>query len=426
MTRYGRTTLALLGAALLVPAMGQAQQETPQTRDAGRSIGLAAISQTPERRRPHFEQAIAKVREGLQRTPDNAKLYLLLGQAQAGLGEYAAADSAFTRALQMHPPYAEEIEIERRSAWNELFNQGVEYMGAEQLDQAIEAFEMANRMHSGMPEAFLNLGSLYIHQNRFDDAIRVYEGVLSAVNGPMAAELDEELRAAWSAYGELARINTALVLGGQGVGHFQDENYRGAADAFKRAAEANPYGRDYRFNYAQALYAQSRRLTEERTDETPAERRAEIERELRTLLDELQAAVERVAAIDPLNDQLNLLMVEAHRGRASMVPEAERGEWQQRTLAALQRQEALRLTVDNLQVTAQGGTAQITGELRNVSAEAGTPITLRVTLLSINGATIGTETITINAPEPEATTTFEASVATEGGELAGWKYEVVS
>jgi tetratricopeptide (TPR) repeat protein len=424
MTRFGKTTFALLAAALLVPAAVEAQQDTPQTRDANRALALAMTRQTAEARRPYYEQALAKVREGLERTPDNAQLYLLLGQAQAGLRNFAAADSAFRRAVEMHPAYAEEVLGEREGAWIELFQEGLEQMGAQQFDAALRTLELANQIYDERPEAYMNLASLYIHANRLDDAAHAYRRVAETVDGPLYASLDEEQQAAWKSYRQMSLINSAQILGGQGVEHFQEQRFTDAAAAFRRATEVNPHGRDYWFNLAQSLYARSSQLTQELEGATP-ERTAEIRRELNTIYGELVVASERFGAFDPVNENLNLLIAQAHRGRAQLTEGAERDQWQQRTLAAFQKHEELQFTLDNIQVVKnEDDEAVITGELTNLKAAVGSPIQLRITLLGIDGSPLGTQLITINAPDAEATAQFRTASSIEG-EIAGWKYEIV-
>jgi tetratricopeptide (TPR) repeat protein len=425
MIRFGKSTFALLAAALLLPVAAEAQQDTPQTRDANRALALAMTRQTPEARRPYYEEALAKALEGLQRTPDNAQVYLILGQAHAGLQNYEAADSAFRRAVEMHPAYQEEVNTERESTWIDLFQEGIEHMSAQRYDEAIRSLELANMIYDVRPEAYMNLASLYVHAGRPDDAAQAYVRVAETVDGPAFASLDEEQQTAWSSYKETARISSAQILGNQGVDAFQEERFSEAAGAFRRATEVNPHGRDYWFNLAQSLYARSSQLTAEIEDATP-ERTAEITAELNTVYEELATAAERFGEFDPVNENLALLLAQANRGRSLLAADTERDQWQQRTLAALQRHEDLQFTVDNIQVaTNEEDQAVVTGELTNLKLAAGAPIQLRITLLSIDGVTVGSQTVTINAPEAEQTAQFRATTQVEGGEIAGWKYEIV-
>jgi tetratricopeptide (TPR) repeat protein len=426
MNRYGRMPLALVVAAMLLPASVEAQQDTRETRDAQQHIGLAMIQQSPERRRSEFEKALEKVRQGLQRTPQNAQLFLQLGQAQAGLGNYLAADSAFVQALQMHAAYADQIEGERRSMWAELFQRGSEQLQEGDEGEAIRTFELANRMHGGMPESSLYLGQLYTSAGDWDRAIAAWNAVVTAAEGPIFAELDAELQEYWSSYKRLAQINVAVAHSGPGVGAFQEQRFADAARAFRAAAEANPYGRDYWFNLSQALFARSAQLRDELEAGASPERTAEINRELATLYTDLEQATERLRGLDPLNDQVNPLFVEAFRGQAFLAGEGDRERWQQRTLEVLRRQEALQFLVDDVTVQPIGDDQyQVRGTLRNVALAAGAPARIRVSLVGIDGTVLGSQVITVSAPDGDQPVEFEATVEAQG-EIAGYRYEPVS
>ena len=115
MIRLNRRTLAL-AALLALPAAAVAQKappDTKETKDAEKFIGLAMMRANPEQKRPLYEQAIKPLQQGIVKTPDNAKVWFMAGQVYVGLGQFLSADSAFRKAVQLFPGYAEDVEGER-------------------------------------------------------------------------------------------------------------------------------------------------------------------------------------------------------------------------------------------------------------------------------------------------------------------------
>ena len=83
------------------------------------------------------------------------------------------------------------------------------------------------------------------------------------VTGPMLQQVNEETKAQWASYAEMAKMNIAQLSGQAGIEAFQAENYVEAAAMFKAAAEENPHSRDFRYNYVQALFANVQMLEEQ-------------------------------------------------------------------------------------------------------------------------------------------------------------------
>jgi tetratricopeptide (TPR) repeat protein len=423
MIRSGRALIFLLSAALLVPTLASAQQETRQTRDAERQLGLALLRPVDERAQ-FYERAMVHIRDALQRDPDSARVHYLHGQALAGLGRYQEADAAFRQALEMHPGYADEIEIDREQAWAVAFEQGLEYMGTGEYDRAITAMEGAALMYE-RPESFMNLANLYINAERFDDAERALRRALDGLEGPLADRIDPEQTADWGRFAELTRINLAQVLGMRGVGEFQAGRYIAAAEAFSAAVEVNPYGRDYWFNLAQSLYARTNELVDA-IESTDAASRVDIYENLQQKYTEMDAAVERLLAFDPANENAYLLRAIATRGMADLAENEERTALQRRTLEALTRHSELPILIDGVTLRvddADENRIVVQGTVATHQVEPGAPVRVRVTLVDITGAAIGESEVTLTAPPEEQAAQFEAAVNVNG-EVAGWRYVI--
>src|SRR5690606_14663356 len=97
--------------ALLAPSMASAQKKpgtNMHTRSAEVYLESARKEQVVADKAKFYQQALDVTLEGVQKEPDNARIWLRMGEAQAGLGRLAAADSAFDRAEELYPPYTEE------------------------------------------------------------------------------------------------------------------------------------------------------------------------------------------------------------------------------------------------------------------------------------------------------------------------------
>ena len=106
-----------------------------------------------------WDVALQQAQQGIAADSANPQHYYLAGQAYAGLGNYAAADSMYDIAQRRYPAYEPEIEPLREAAWAEAFNKGVNAYTAGNTDEAVKDWEQANLIFSGRPEAYQNLAA---------------------------------------------------------------------------------------------------------------------------------------------------------------------------------------------------------------------------------------------------------------------------
>src|SRR5690606_34277582 len=111
----------------------------------------------------------------------NPQHYFLLGQAQAGLGNFDAANEAWETAERIYPAYELEIEPAREAAWAEAFNEGVNAYNSSNLEEATAAWERANSIFALRPEAFQNLAAVHTQAGDYDQAIEAYRSALAAI-----------------------------------------------------------------------------------------------------------------------------------------------------------------------------------------------------------------------------------------------------
>jgi tetratricopeptide (TPR) repeat protein len=420
MFRFGRLNLAL---ALLVvlPTMASAQRDTRYTREATKFIGLAMTRQDDAQRVEMYREAMTHLREGMERDADNAKVWLLAGTVLATLGEMQEADQAFARAVQMHPEYAEEIAAEREAAWVQAFNEGLGLMDEQRYDDAILKMESAQVIYNQRPEALMNLGALYANTGDMPAARRSFEKAIEASKGPLFSELDEETRDMWLRYRDMAAVNIAQIIAAEGVESFSAENFVQAEEQFRRATEINPHARDYWFNYLQGVWAQVNQY-EDAIEEDNADA-AEARRNLPALYDRALEIVEKTRAFDPTSEVLFRVEAQAKRMKGELAGTAEAG--QQAAYAALERMDALPVTLDNILVYSDGAGIVIEGLIKNRKAAAGAPVQIRFTLLGVDGGEIGTETLSVNAPDVDTQAEFAGRAELPDAELAGWRYVMV-
>jgi tetratricopeptide (TPR) repeat protein len=422
MIRFGRLNMAL-ALLLVLPAVASAQRDTRYTREANKFIGLAMTRSDAAQRADYYKQALTHLREGMERDADNAQVWLLAGTVLAALGELQEADRAFTKAVQMHPEYAEEIAGEREAAWIEAFNAGIELMDQQRYDEAIQAMEGAQLIYNQRPEGLMNLGALYASKGESEKAMRAFQDAIEVSQGPLFEQLDDEQKESWLRFRQMARLNVAQMTAAMGVDAFQAEDFEAAEEAFRKATEMNPHARDYWFNYVQAIWAQTSPL--EDALEAGGAAAEDARQKLPALYDRVEKAVQRTREADPNGEILYLIEARANRVRADMAAdEAAKDASHRAALRVLQAHDNLTVTIDNLQVFGDAEGVSIEGELKNRKAAAGAPIRIQFTFLALDGSTLGQETITVNAPAADETVEFRGRAAVDG-ELAGWKYTVV-
>jgi tetratricopeptide (TPR) repeat protein len=443
MIRLNGRTLTLV-ALLALPTAAVAQKappDTKQTKDAEKFIGLAMMRPNPEQKRPFYEQALKPLQEGIAKTPDNAKVWFMAGQVYVGLGQFLSADSAFKKAVQLYPGYAEDVEGEREVAWVEAFNAGLAEMDKKNNDEAIKQLELAELMYPHRPEAKMNLGALYAGKNETDKAVKIFEAAIASTNGPLKEKLKPEDAANWKRYADMASLNIAQILGSAGVEQFQAEKWDEAIASFTRAMQINPHSRDYIFNLAQSYYAKAGKSEDERAallaqaeELTKAKKTAEAKAKTDeaqkfapTLLPLYSQIIElgtRTLQMDPANESLYMLIARSQKLTGDMSDPAQKSDWQNKALATFTKRDELVFEVAEVSVGTNESEATVRGTVKNRKAAPGSPLKIKVTLLGINGSPVGQQEITVAAPAAEQTADFENKVAVTG-EVAGWKYEVV-
>lgn len=398
-----------------------------------------------------YQQALDAARGAVTTDSTNARLYVIIGDAQAGLNNFTAADSAFDRAVALYPTYESEVLPRREQAWGAAFNEGVTAYNANNIDGAIQAWERANQVFTLRPEAYQNLAALYTQRGDYDRAITAYQGGIAALRAPAGgrtftaeettaraetlAEMEQnlgEILLFTERFADAERLyrqrlttdSTNFTLQTQlaqaiarqagreaeaqqiynrllatpnltvenyhdiGVALFLAKDYPRAIEALGRVAAARQFSRDAVFNHANALYAASQ-------------------------WQPLLAPAERLVQLDPLHQDSYYILARAQR-------EARQNT---QALATLQRAENLPIHLTGLELSPGNGRVTVRGTVNGNVAPAGSPVNIRFTFFDANGQQLGTQTATVNAPAKDATAALSVVFETTAT-VAGYSYQL--
>jgi tetratricopeptide (TPR) repeat protein len=439
------------GGQVLEP--GIRPRDNSYTRAADLALTQAQSTTDEEVIQERYTQALQAALDGIEADPENPKSYLQAGQADIGLNDFVGADSMLTRAEEIHPPYILETEAWREQGWVNAYNEAVVPMNNGDLERAAELFKQAADLYGGRPEALLQLGAVYSQLDRTDEAVDAFREAMSILEDTQEEQMADTANAPiWEQHWEIAtnglgqtlsyagRNQEAADLYGQlleedpgnttlmgalannlselgmadsvqalydkllsdpnlserdfynaGVGLYQIENYDLAAQAFRRAAEMNPFNRDARLNLAQTL--------------SIAEK-----------FDELIPAARDLLSVDPRNAFGWILLTRA-------LSETGQTEAANETFNEYQ---AIGYEIENISVQPDpDGGATLTGSLKNTGLEPGTTVALRFHLGGLDGTEIGTVEIQVQAPAVDQSQLFRGEFSSPEA-VSGYTYEVIS
>jgi tetratricopeptide (TPR) repeat protein len=252
------------------------------------------------------------------------------------------------------------------------------------------------------PEALMNQARVSADRGDLDRAISTYERALEIVTGPRRARLDGATAVQWRAFEPLARLNLGLLIAAKGIDQFQADNLEGAIASFRASLQWNAYSRDVLNNLTQALYIRASRLKEQgRSPE-----------ELAPLYRDILVEAARVRQLDPANANLLLLMGYTHRSLGEELPATE----------LFVENAGMRFEVHDIRMAIGSADTLVSGVLKNLKLAEGDSVTLRITLVALDGTATGTTDVQVTAPAAGQGTSFGATINTTK-DVAGWRYE---
>jgi tetratricopeptide (TPR) repeat protein len=480
-----RWSTVLVAAALVVPSVAQAQRPSNNmhTRSADTYLAQAAREEVLADKRVALEKALEAAVAGTKADANNPRVWFLAGRAYAELKDFAGADSMFDRAEQLYPQYAEEIDPIRLNAWIDAYNAGVTALQSNDLATATSSLELADRMYRKRPEALVTLGSLYAETGDTDKAVATFRAALEVLRGPTRATLPADQAQTWAedeltvamrlaniyveqekftdaeqVYRDLlsvqpdntaARANLAVTMARAGkteeaaamyrellsaadvsettlfnigIGLYRAQDYAQSAAAFRRGLELNPVSHDVLYNFGQALFSHAGELEAER-ESAAAARKAELATELQRVNEEMRTTSEKLHALDPTNRNVLMMLAQSQRTLAELTTGADSDRWRQQALATLEKHKALPFEVADLTIVPGEAQTQIMGQVTNLTATAGSPLSFRMIIIDREGNELASETISVTAPATGESERFTATFATPEN-AAGWKYVV--
>jgi tetratricopeptide (TPR) repeat protein len=239
--------------------------------------------------------------------------------------------------------------------------------------------------------------AILLSTNRFAEAEPLLRGRLEqdpanvetriALAGALAGQdKDDEAEAIYAQLLAEGSLGHAALFS-LGIQFFRDGDYTQAAEAFRRLTELHPSSRDAWFNYANSLFA------------------AEA-------WEPLAAIGGRLVDLDPLGENSQLITARA---------QLEIGD-RPGAIATLGRADQAPVHVEGLQMQRSAAATTVFGRVLGNAAEPGSPLLLRFTFYGDRGEALGADTVTVEAPAPEESDTFEVRFDQPA---AAYRYELI-
>lgn len=458
------TSTAAPAGETIDPGESPRENEHTEAADEHLDQGDAALEEEDEAgARMHYEEAAAAADQAIALDERNPLPWLQGGLAHLGLENYQAADSMLTRAEELRPLYELDLDPMREQVWVELYQDAAPLVSEGDYDAAAEIFEDAHHIYKERPEAMLTLGQIWAQQGRYDEAVEILQRGLELVNDEELREtMDEETLTAWEEQAE--GIPAVIAQSLMNAGRFEE-----GADALRALVAENPENLEYRRNLANlyvqmelpdsaeaiytelletgalgadanyqigiglyqiGLYDRAAAAFQETVTDAPQDRDA-AEMWARSIqianqpggeagdttpepiLQELQEASELWLELDPYNQNAHVVLAQTENRLGN----------QERAAELIRAVEQLPVTITTLQLQRMptGGTVQ--GTIQNVSLDAGTPVTVEVTFYGEGTAPVGSESVTVELPAPDATQNFEVVFESET-RIRGYTYTI--
>lgn len=431
--------VAALAGLVAWPGIAAAQEDcvtdgNRNTRSAEVEFSLASGRNDTRPKEERYQRALEKLEENWTMEEIPPRSYLLAANAYLELRDLVGADSMLTKLVNVAPECEEQAGRMRYNAWVTQYNAGIQKMQEGDQAAALKNFETANMINKDA-RSLAYAGS--IHQQMGDDAeaADLYELALekggqdeivrtASINLASLRRAAGDTEGALEIYEEystghpddvLGRLNFAIALmdaerqdeaqqifedlmsrddltfnqwSQVGIGLYRAQNFVQAAKAFERAYEANPYNRETLENLANSYYQ--------------AERYAE-------LLPLAQTMVERY----PLERVPYNLLANSRRDLGDS----------DAALEVLQKRDSLPIEILRVQLTPMSETTySVDGQFMNRTAEAGSTLTIPITLIGEDGSDVMTETLELTAPAQTESAAFSLQVETDAP-VAGFRYE---
>lgn len=434
----------------------------------------------PEDRMRNFRDAVNILEEGFVEQPDNPRNYLMAGDAYVGIGDYTAADSAWTRAAAMWSCYGGAVDSARYTAWVQAYNRGARYSNdANDMERALKQFRDAWTVYKKLPQPQISIGNYYAQQAAVAEtpeaqaearakAIESFRLALEAIerstrlqaanrseyhrtttfNLAQLLAFEERYDEAVAAYDEFlaaepdnvtAKSNAAVTA------TLAADQYADRADETEDAeqkeallAKADEYTQIAQTHYADLLSRDDLEADEyhnigaglsrlDQNDEALAafKKALELEPYRASTLERIALTYYAMQAYDTLVSIAGQLVERYPLSMnnlailANAYRELERSE---DALAILERRESLELELLNLELSAEEGVYTVRGYLHNISLAPGSEVGLEFSFYDDVGELAASAAVTVTAPEQGTQGAFEVS-AESSSLISGFTYK---
>ncbi len=263
----------------------------------------ATQAKNPDQRQTNLKDAGRVLHEAITTggQADNPAVWYMYGRYYLLTDSLVAADSSFRKAEKAQPDCADDIALQRRSAWVPHVQAAAEALNKNDYATAKASFRQANAIYQGDPIGFYYLANVFINENQIDSALtyfrktveysdksdtsqtETYETSIFNMGRLFHQQQQWDSAAAWyqryrqekpgdtqaltglavvyASAGDTARANKlydeilmnadnvpALDLFSAGIQLFRDGRYPRAAQAFQAVLKKNPYYRDALYN----------------------------------------------------------------------------------------------------------------------------------------------------------------------------------
>ncbi|MEP7174967.1 MAG: tetratricopeptide repeat protein [Gemmatimonadales bacterium] len=383
----------------------------------------------------------------------NSAAWYYLGRIYLQQGNLAPADSALTRAEQLAPDCAKDIDGYRRNAWVALIKAGTKFEEDKNTDSALVLYRQAGGIYRGSPISFyqtasilndkgqpdsaayyfgqaaavaatstdttdqkyrnrsaFNQGALLLNAKKYDQAVVVFEqylkwaptdneakrGLATAYRNTgkvaQAQALEKEIVAAGGARGA-AGASASQDLMSAGVNAYNDKKFADAAAAFEKLVAAEPYNRDALSNLSNTYLSMKNGP-------------------------KLAATADKLVAIEPLSETALKLRGEGYKQSANVDEAVKTAE---RVLAL-----PVDVTPGEFSATPAGATLTLSATGRAAQTPGGkaipsTAVPITVEFLNGTGAVIASQDAVVPKLAPGASQ--DVKLSGQGAGITAWRYK---
>jgi tetratricopeptide (TPR) repeat protein len=383
----------------------------------------------------------------------NPAAWYYLGRTYLQEGKLYPTDTAFTKAQQLAPDCAKDIDVYRRNAWVALINAGSKFEEDKNVDSAYVLYQQANIIYRGSAvglyrtasilndrkqfdsaayyfgqavaasanstdtteqkyrnNSAFSQGVLLLNAKKYDQAAQVFQQYLKWVpNDPQAKRglaqayrgqgkteqaqaLEKEVVASGGAAGGAGGGGSQDLMSA-GINLFQDKKYAEAAAAFEKVVQAEPYNRDALSSLANTYLA---------LQNGP----------------KLLATAQRLVAIEPMSESALKLMGEGYK-QSSKVDDAVKTAEKVLALPA-------NVKASDFSTSGTGASLTLTASGRAAQTASGKPIApaavpITVEFINASGQPVATQDTQI--PAVPNGSSQEVKVDGKGAGITAWRYK---